>query len=59
MTKSGITWCLNSDVWASLLCNMLCVREKKKRNMATMKKSGEQRPCIQHMPSYKCINYVS
>ena len=31
MTKSGITWCLNSDVWASLLCNMLCVREKKKK----------------------------
>ena len=23
MTKNGITWCLNSDVWASLLCNII------------------------------------
>lgn len=43
-SKKWYTWCLNSDVWASLLCNMLCIRKKKKSNIDTVKKAGNKDP---------------
>lgn len=43
--KKWCTWCLNSDVWASLLCNVYVLGQNKKQHSHS-EKSREHKPCI-------------